>query len=79
MKLYIFEYVHCLTRRYHDSGGVVIITDRDPIQVLDEEINKNLDEYQEVLEPVVSENGIIVIDTEETEERVFIFEDSGCC
>lgn len=70
MRLFVYEYVFGLTRDYHSGGGVTIITDREPEEVL-REVAYELEE-----DPGVP---VYVGDVDTDEEQVFIFPDAGCC
>lgn len=83
MKLYIYNYLYNLTDNYHDGGGAVVITDRDPQVVLQEHrlrersdyYNKRDEEAQVDFEDVTP----VVLEVDASEERVFVFPDAGCC
>lgn len=80
MKLYIFEGVNWLTQNYHDGGGAVVITDGDPIEVLDQEREKNKWHPDDEMQPLeVFDDFITVLETDATEEKVYIFPNAGCC
>ena len=71
MKLYMWGNLPALTDRYHDDGGLVIITDRDPNKVWRDYSSKGplreLPEADTTME-VISDK-----------EQVWVFPDAGCC
>lgn len=82
MKLYVYNYLYNLTDNYHNGGGAVVVTDRDPRVVLQEHREATRDDYyqDEPLQEIGSEDVTpLVYEVAETEERVIIFPDAGCC
>ncbi|WP_067201191.1 hypothetical protein [Microbacterium sp. XT11] len=84
MKLYVFEYVAPVTRNYHDGGGLVIITDRDPLEAwrgselyVDPRKHYGKADWAEADIDLSSPDAVYDVDADE--ERVFVFPDSGCC
>lgn len=82
MKIYVFEYVAPVTRNYHDGGGLVIITDRDPMEAwraseLYVDPRKHYGKADEADIDLSSPDAVYDVDADE--ERVFVFPDSGCC
>lgn len=73
MKLFIFEDVGELTYNYHSGGGLVVVAK-------DEELAKKLIATNEYINLTDEEwSKVVVYETNETEERMFIFPDAGCC
>lgn len=70
MDVYVYESVDDLTDNYHPDGGLVIITDRNPLDAFNEASAKKLDKLP-------APTNIIKADT--TTERVYVFPDTGCC
>lgn len=67
MKLFIWEYLGCLTQSYHDGGGLVIIAeDLDRAKVMNGAIGDT------VPDKVYALKG-------KNEEAMFVFPDEGCC
>ena len=74
MKQYIWEYHAPITDRWHDGGGLMIITNGD---------------YQEVWDKYFNELGLegdsklsipdLMFNIESDVERVLTFPDVGCC
>ena len=73
MLLYAWEYLEDLTKEYHSNGGLLIVTDRDPLEVY----NANLDNYLLSKEALPEPDFVYPIDSDE--ERVVVFPDAGCC
>ena len=71
MKLYMWGNLPALTDRYHDDGGLVIITDRDPNEAWCEYTRKGpLTEL-----PTAS----VIMEVVSDKEQVWVFPDAGCC
>lgn len=81
--LYMWHYLGEVTDNYHDGGAVIIVTDRNPKDVWREYAEKHNSsedkwggdirvELPEEIDEVYSLQGA-------HEERVYIYEDSGCC
>lgn len=83
MKTYIWEYLPGLTQNFHDGGGLVIITSRDPQEVINEHVEAYNDDEGNWREPMddikLPEPTFTYLCDPETEEKIFVFEDSGCC
>jgi hypothetical protein len=77
MKLYVYNYVGGMTYNWHSGAGVMMITDRDPVEVLREQVASENPVYDEPFE--APEKPDFVLDVEADEERVFVFPDAGCC
>lgn len=76
MKLYLWGYLDGLTPNYHNGGGLVIITDGDPAKALTGHIKRQ----GSTLDPGDLPEPDLAIDVPgDTEPRVFIFPDAGCC
>ena len=71
MKVYIYEYVLGITNQWHDGGGLVIITDRDPLDAYNA-----LSDMPDRTELPTPEN---IIDAPTATEKLHIFPDMGCC
>lgn len=75
--MYVWESVSGLTQNYHDGGGALVIADNLEAarQLLKE---KGVSEGSEVFvqEPDYTASVVTVL---ETQDRVFIFPDAGCC
>jgi hypothetical protein len=74
MKIFVFENVDQLTYSYHSGGGMVIVAK-------DLEQAKSLIADDKDCVPTQQEwDSVIVYETiYDTEPRVFIFPDAGCC
>jgi hypothetical protein len=83
VKLYIYEYVGGISSSYHDGGGLVIITDRDPADVWREHVGpakSSSSSYDLDPETLVGKTPDLVLDIgDQSPERIFIFPDAGCC
>lgn len=77
MKLYVYNYVGGMTNNWHSGAGVMMITDRDPVEVLREHAIKGDPVYDDPFED--PEKPDFVMDVDSDEERVFVFPDAGCC
>ena len=77
--LYIYEDVWQATSNYHDTAGIVIITDRDP----NEEWNKYLaglaDWEREGVRLELPEPDRVIPVSAEEPSKVYVFPDAGCC
>lgn len=73
MKIYVWEYLENLTREYRPNGGLLIVTDRDPLDVY----NENLGDYLLSKEALPEPDYVYTADSDE--ERVVVFPDAGCC
>lgn len=73
MKTYIWQYVAGITDNLHDGGGIVIITSRSYNDAWKEHLAEEDVECKELPEPDLS------YECTASEEKVFLFEDSGCC
>lgn len=75
MKTYIWQYVAGITSSWHDGGGIVIITSRPYNEVWKEYLIECEEEVecQELPEPD------LIYECSALEEKVFVFEDAGCC
>lgn len=73
MLIYVWEYLQDLTKEYHSNGGLLIVTDRDPLDVY----NANLDNYLLSKDALPEPDFVYPIDSDE--ERVVVFPDAGCC
>lgn len=73
-RMYIFEYVDGITDNYHNGGGLAIITKSgDPVQVF-RDANPDLDpDFANEDAPASYQV------PDDTEERIFVFPDVGCC
>lgn len=73
MKIYVWEYLDRLTDLCHLGGGLLIITDRDPLEVYQENLNGGLLEVEALPAPDY------VYSADSDVERVVVFPDAGCC
>lgn len=73
MRAYIYDYVGNLTDAYHSGGGLLVVTDGDPLEAFIAS-GEALDDFTELPEP---DRVIEVAPTEAP--GVFIFPDNGCC
>ena len=73
MKTYIWQYVVGITDNWHDGGGIVIITSRSYNDAWKEHLAEKEVECKELPEPDLS------YECNALEEKVFLFEDAGCC
>lgn len=76
MKLFLWEEVDHATERYHPEAGIVVIAEsleraRDLLRRPDEYVPSNCGAYTQ--EPDYT------TEVTDTQERVFIFPDAGCC
>lgn len=71
MKVYIYEYVSGITNSWHNGGGLVIVTDRDPLDAYN--ALSDMPDRAEMPEPDS------VIEAPGATERLHIFPDEGCC
>ena len=82
MKMYIWRYIEQVTDNYHDGGGVMIYTSRNPNDVWTEYL-KTLEEVPhydvEDVRKSLPEADVIIEGGADTEEQVFVFQDAGCC
>lgn len=81
MKLYLYTWVETVSGSYHEDGGVVIVTARDPNKVWSEHWEAENDGEDEYCRVAASElgNPTLVCVTDVAEEKVFIFPNAGCC
>lgn len=77
MNIYIYKGVDGLTGNYHDGGGLVIVTDRSPLDAYNDHAAK-VSEYEALaIEKLPAPDNVINAVT--TTERVYVFPDAGCC
>lgn len=83
MKTYIWEYLPGLTQNFHDGGALIIVTNREPQEVFDqyvEEYNEDEGNWREPMDTVELPKPTFSYSCDpKMEEKMFIFEDSGCC
>lgn len=77
MNIYIWERIDHLTTAYHTEGGLIIITNRDPQTVWNEEANPA--EYYGPNPNLQLPTPDITAPINTSTERVILFPDSGCC
>jgi UDP-N-acetylmuramate-alanine ligase len=74
MKLFVFQYIGQVSENYHSGGGLAIVAN-------DEEHVKELVQKEEYIE--VSEKDweqvVIYNISDNTEAKIFVFPDAGCC
>lgn len=75
-QVYVYEWVDPVSDNYHTEGGLVIITDRDPQTVWNEQ---NLSTSDGVKPGTLPRPDAVYECTSEAAERVFTFPNSGCC
>ena len=71
MKLYMWGNLPALTDCYHDDGGLVIITDRDPNEAWHDYSSKG------PLTELPTSDAIMEVVSDK--EQVWVFPDAGCC
>ena len=83
MKMHIWTQISQVTDEYHDGGGVMIYTSRDPNEVWTEYLEavaKALpDRYIEDVRKSLPEADVIIDGGVDTREQVFVFPNAGCC
>lgn len=83
MKMQVWKSVEGLTDRWHDDAGLVVVSDRTPKVVLIESLLNESVLVREALGPVYEKldlsNPDLVLETDSTEEHLYIFPDAGCC
>jgi hypothetical protein len=79
MKIYIWTYLEGVTNNYHDGGGVVIITNRDPQEVWDDCREKPRADFWGDCPELELPEADIVYTVDATEEKIIVFPDTGCC
>ena len=79
MKVYIYEYVERITHSYHDGGGLVIITDRSPLDAYNESVKGEGDEGDASLRRDALPRPDNIIEAVSATERVHVLPDAGCC
>ena len=89
MKLYIYNNLGNVTTNWHSEGGLVIVTARHPQDVVSEQLpSKSIyhhdtktwtEQRDEDYEAPKLNEPIAIYDVAETQERIFVFPDSGCC
>lgn len=72
MKIHIYHYVDELTDNYHSGGSAVVITDGDPLAMLNAKRSADLT-------PLTGIAADLVLNTDAEDEAVFIYPDAGCC
>lgn len=72
MKVFIWERVRQCSNNWHSEGGVVVIAES-------EERARELANSDEECDIKPEEAVSHVVNTDATEEKVFIFPDAGCC
>lgn len=89
MKMYLYEYVSNVTTSYHSGGGLVIITDREPLEAweahkarlilgeVDGEDEYDLEDLYDLTDELPKPD--LVLTVSGAKEKVFTFPDSGCC
>ena len=74
MKTYVWHNLENLTDRWHTEGGLLIITDGEPLtDWLKYRDDRTPDLREDLPEPDLTFN------CDATEKAVYVFEDSGCC
>ena len=76
MNIYIWFYVSGLTDRYHDSGGLVIVA--SSLEVARESFLKEHPEQSECEMFTVDPDESFAL-TDNITNRVYRFQDAGCC
>ena len=76
MKLYMWGSLPELTDYYHDDGGLVIITDRDPNEAWD---SYAPDEYPRKGPLREFPEADAIMEVVSDKEQVWVFPDAGCC
>lgn len=80
MKAYIYKYVGGLTANYHDGGGAVVITDGDPLVLLNAEAKLQHAGYDDEDFETITDAADLVLDVSGySGDKVFVFPDAGCC
>lgn len=84
MSLYIYNGLSGVSPNYHSGGSVIIITDRDPNLVWTEyatEFAANKYAYEDDLDIDATKGNLTRMYhlSEDTEEKVFVFPNAGCC
>lgn len=82
MKTYIWQYVAGITDNWHDGGGVLIITSRFYNDAWKEYVDKyqtEKGEYENDIECKELPDPDLSYECSASEEKVFVFEDAGCC
>lgn len=73
MRAYVYEYVGNLTDAWHSGGGLMVITDRDPLAAFLAS-GEAVEGFSELPEP----DRVIAVAADEA-PGIFIFPDTGCC
>ena len=74
-KMFVWEYVGGLTNNWHDGGGTVVIADNLEVARQLLKGTPGVSEGSEVFTQEPSYMASVVAD----EDKVFIFQDAGCC
>lgn len=87
MSIYIYELVDRITMNWHDGGGVVIVTERDPQAAWSDRLrgiaaahpsNSDYLDDAKIRQALPEADRIIQTPAGEV-EQVFVFQDAGCC
>ncbi|MEI2356083.1 hypothetical protein [Mesobacillus zeae] len=75
MKIYVFEDVEQVSDNYHSGGGLAIVAkDREQVaELVDKE------DYIRLSQADWNDVKVYALSSEDTEPRVFVFPDAGCC
>ena len=79
MKVYIYEYIENITENYHGGGGLVIITDRDPLDVFNEHVGERRADTGEPMRRDSLPTPGNIVEAVSATERIHVFPDAGCC
>lgn len=78
MKIHTWHYLNRLTDNWHDGGALVIITDRDYEDAWSYYL-ASTDDPRGHIRTKIDKEPDSTYNVDATEERVFVYEDAGCC
>ena len=77
MHVYIYLDLDGLTENWHDDGGLVVVTDRAPLDAYNEHAAKPDAYPARPLEKLPAPDNVIKANS--ITERVYVFPNAGCC
>jgi hypothetical protein len=81
MKIYVFDYVNNLTHRWHNGGGLVVVAEgptraRELVREADGQYSGLRGEVADELD---FRKAVSYQTDSSAKERLFVFQDAGCC
>ena len=79
VKMYIWKQIEDVTTEYHSGGGLMIYTERDPLEVWKEYRQKKLEEDADGLREDLPAADVVLEGGIDNEDLIFVFPNTGCC